>query len=95
MGLETDRKKDRLEKGKWKGKENWKERADIEIRIKTRRRGNWLEWTPPKRGRQKDKATDEKSNHLKGLRVSVRPTFCPTAKMNARVSSYCVCKDER
>lgn len=39
MGLETDRKKDRLEKGKWKGKENWKERPDIEIRIKTRRMG--------------------------------------------------------
>ena len=49
-----------------------------------------------KRGREKYNGTEEESNHLKGLKVSVRLTHCPAAKMNARVSSSCVCrmKDE-
>ena len=45
--------------------------------------------------REPDKATEEESNHLRGLRVSVRLTHCPAAKTSARVSSSCVCTDER
>lgn len=45
--------------------------------------------------RERDKATEEGSNHLKGLRVSVRLTHCPAAKTSARVSSSRVRTDER
>lgn len=45
--------------------------------------------------KEKDKETEEESNHLKGLEVSVRFTHCPTAQMNARVGSCRVCGDER
>lgn len=32
------------------------------------------------RAREKDKETEQESNHLTGLKVSVRLTYCPEAK---------------
>lgn len=42
-----------------------------------------MERTVSKAAREKNKGTEEESNHLKGLEVSVRLTHCPLAKMNA------------
>lgn len=71
-------------------------------RIKDEREGNretGLERAQTKRRlereKERDKATEEESNHLRGLRVSVRLTHCPAAKTSARVCSSHVRTDER
>ena len=68
------------------------ENAEMEIKIQRRRSESLRNMDT---GREKDKETEEESNHLKGLKVSVRFTHCPAAQMNARVSSCRVCRDEK
>lgn len=71
----------------------WKKNGGNEKQRKRKRA--WLEWAQAKRGREMGKETEEESNLLKGLKVWVGLTHHPLAKMNAHVSSSCVCRDER
>lgn len=71
----------------------WKTNGGHEKQRKRKRA--WLEWAQAKRGREMGKEAEEESNLLKGLKVWVGLTHHPLAKMNAHVSSSCVCRDER
>lgn len=71
------------------------EKAEIEIKSQRKGKQSLLGRAQTKRVGKRDKETEEESNHLKGLKVSVRLTHFPAAKMEAKVSSSCVCRDER
>ncbi len=71
------------------------EKAEIEIKRQRKGKQSRLGRAQTKRFRERDKGTEEESNHLRGLKVSVRLTHFPAAKMDAKVSSSCVRRDER